>query len=157
MKKHLLALLSWSMLFWGAISFASCSDDDDDDKNPSTITNDNASETIKKYGDLKNATIEGDNVIEAYSFIPMTKTVTIYHFSGEKEIDKAITYVDCNSETLAKTIYNQMKEEAEAEGETLEGISIKGQYICIEDDFEEYQGLTKEELCKLLDEENSDF
>mgnify|MGYP003424916024 CR=1 FL=1 len=82
MKKHLLMLLSWTMLALGAISFASCGDDDDDDKGSSS----NSSSIVKKYEGKSGASIDGD----ARRFL---LGGTVFHFSGDK-IENATSYIN---------------------------------------------------------------
>ncbi len=148
MKKHLLMLLSWTMILLGSISFVSCGDDDDDDNNNSSVPT-NASGVFSKYSGTKGARIDGDNVINVTTVGGQT-SVTVITFDGSK-IVSGTAYIDCLSEEAAKAAY----EEAKAEGEN---VSVEGRYLISKwdnEDIAEYDGLDKESLVTGLNYSNS--
>ncbi len=140
MKKHLLMLLSWTMLALGAISFASCGDDDDDDNNNSSPK----TSIVEKYKGKSGATIDGDNVVYVNG-----NTIYVYHFSGDK-IDKCTAYIDYESNQLAKTAYEEGKKENP-------DLQIDGSVVyctVTPEEYEEFNELSKEEFCAVL---NGDY
>ncbi len=143
MKKHLLMLLSWTMLALGAISFASCGDDDDDDKGSSS----NSSSIVKKYEGKSGASIDGDDVVYV-----LGNEITVFHFSGDK-IESATSYINYQNETLAKAAYEEGKK-------ANPDLKIDGTVVYSsmdEDEFQNAKGFTKEQYCKLLNGDYSDL
>ncbi len=147
MKKHLLMLLSWTMLALGAISFASCGDDDDDDKSGNGSSQ--KTSIVEKYKGQSGASIDGDNVVYVTSEA-LGKEIVVYHFSGNK-IDKATVYIDFGSEAGAKAAYDEIKNvypDAQIDGSVIS-------YSQSNEEIEEYDGLTKEQVCQFLNTLNS--
>lgn len=136
-------LLSWTMLALGAISFASCGDDDDDDKGSSS----NSSSIVKKYEGKSGASIDGDDVVYV-----LGNEITVFHFSGDK-IESATSYINYQNETLAKAAYEEGKK-------ANPDLKIDGTVVYSsmdEDEFQNAKGFTKEQYCKLLNEDYSDL
>ncbi len=124
-------LASWSMLFFGAISFVSC-DDDDDDKS-TTVS------VVEKYKDKTVATVEGDDVIQNRN-----GNVAIYHFSGDK-IESISTYTDFKDQIAADAAYDEAKKNKDVE------VKLDGTVLIVTvkagDDL---KGFNKNQLCDVL-------
>lgn len=133
MKKNLLALLSWAVVLFGAVSFSSCGDDDDDDKSNNSSS---AASIFEKYSSQQGGKIDGDNVVYV-----LGNTITVYTYSGET-LTKATCYMNCGSEATAKKM-------AEEYGAKSDGIYMY--YELDDEDLADYKGLSKEEVAKGLD------
>lgn len=139
MKKHLLMLLSWTMILLGSVSFVSCGDDDDDDKGSSSNSSSNSS-VFKKYEGKSGAFIDGNDVVEVNE-----NEIFIYHFSNDK-IESATAYYSFPNETAAKAAYEEGKKENP-------NLKIDGSVIyesLDEEYFDDAKGFTKEQFCKYL-------
>ena len=145
MKKHLLMLLSWTMILLGSVSFVSCGDDDDD-KGSSSNSSSNSS-VFKKYEGKSGAFIDGNDVVEVNE-----NEIFIYHFSNDK-IESATAYINYQNETLAKAAYENGKKENP-------DLKIDGTVVYApidEEEFEMAEALTKEQFCKYLNGDYSDL
>lgn len=145
MKKHLLILLSWTMILLGSVSFVSCGDDDDD-KGSSSNSSSNSS-VFKKYEGKSGAFIDGNDVVEVNE-----NEIFIYHFSNDK-IESATAYINYQNETLAKAAYENGKKENP-------DLKIDGTVVYApidEEEFEMAEALTKEQFCKYLNGDYSDL
>lgn len=146
MKKHLLMLLSWTMILLGSVSFVSCGDDDDDDKGSSSNSSSNSS-VFKKYEGKSGAFIDGDDVVYMQE-----NQISVFHFSGD-QIEDATSYINYQNETLAKAAYENGKKENP-------DLKIDGTVVYApidEEEFEMAEALTKEQFCKYLNGDYSDL
>ncbi|MEE1178069.1 MAG: hypothetical protein U0K71_13785 [Paludibacteraceae bacterium] len=154
MKKHLLMLLSWTMLLLGAFSFASCGDDDDEDDNDNDggkKTEANTSEPfVHKYRSQTGVYIDGDDIIDV-----MPTMILTYHFSNDTKMDEVKEYVYQFSHAIAEQAFEQMKDAG------FKDLKVEGSYISykIADDdvLYNYDGETKQELYDHLVETHKDF
>ena len=145
MKKHLLILLSWTMILLGSVSFVSCGDDDDD-KGSSSNSSSNSS-VFKKYEGKSGAFIDGDDVVYVEG-----NTTSVFHFSGDK-IESATSYINYPNEATAKAAYEEGKKENP-------DLKIDGTVVYCsmdEEEFEVAKNLTKEQYCKYLNGDFSDL
>lgn len=141
MKKILLVLGSWAMMLMGTATFTSCGDDDDDDNGGGASI-----ELVEKNKNLEGAKVDGNDVIYKPGLNQGTVTVFI-HYNG-KNIESATSYQDCGTEELAKATCEEMKEKGE-------DAKVEGKYVVVVQDanseeYKDYQGLSKQELCDAL-------
>lgn len=132
MKKHFLALLSWSLLFAGAASFVSCEEDDDEQ----------STALYEKYKNKSGVSVDGDNIVYVSKVTSYTQ-VQVFHFSDDK-IDKATGYIDYGNESTAKDAYNQAKKNS-----ALSNVQINGNvvsYTMDKSEYEEFADISKEGL-----------
>lgn len=116
MKKHLLMLASWSMLFLGAASFTSCGDDEDDD-------------------DAKVATIS-QQIVGTWSYDAKASNTTLEDddFMDIREItfneDKSLSFIDSDEETFKGTYTLTDKAiKLDAESESHQIVYEKGEVL----------------------------
>lgn len=131
MKKHLLMLVSWTMLLFGAFSFTSCGDDDDDD----------ASSVVDKYQGKSGAFIDGDDVVYVQG-----ASIVIYHFDGDKVVSGK-SYTTYATKEVAQTVYNEAKKEADGDVE----VELDGKTVIAKAKVDKpLTSMSKQALCDLL-------